>query len=83
MDRVLLPGVTVLERLVAGVREKADERLCATVARQVERADAALRRELSRLLVAPGARTSELERLRQLGEIPDLPDGGGVNAEGV
>ncbi|MGW6501375.1 hypothetical protein [Nonomuraea angiospora] len=69
---------------MAGVREKADERLCATVARQVERADAALRRELSGLLVVPsGARTSELERLRQLGEIPDLPDGGGVNAEGV
>ncbi|MER5321695.1 DUF4158 domain-containing protein [Streptosporangium roseum] len=64
--RVLLPGVTVLERLVASVREQADERLYATVARQVERADAALRRELSGLLVVPaGARMSELERLRQ------------------
>ncbi|MEV5893714.1 hypothetical protein [Nonomuraea fuscirosea] len=65
--RVLLPGVTVLERLVASVREQADERLYATVARQVERADpAALRRELSGLLVVPpGPRMSELERLRQ------------------
>ncbi|GAA4519276.1 DUF4158 domain-containing protein [Nonomuraea ferruginea] len=64
--RVLLPGVTVLERLVASVREQADERLYATVARQVERADPALRRDLSGLLVVPpGARMSELERLRQ------------------
>jgi hypothetical protein len=62
----VLPGVTVLERLVARVRERADERLHATVAREVERADPALRRELSGLLVVPeGVRISELERLRQ------------------
>ncbi|MEV4895186.1 DUF4158 domain-containing protein, partial [Nonomuraea sp. NPDC055795] len=64
--RVLLPGVTVLERLVGSVRERADERLYATVARQVERADAGLPRALSGLLVVPeGSRISELERLRQ------------------
>ncbi|WP_240777146.1 hypothetical protein [Nonomuraea basaltis] len=59
--RVLLPGATVLERLVASVREQADERLYATVARH-----ASLRRELSGLLMVPeGARMSELERLRR------------------
>ncbi|MBE1559786.1 TnpA family transposase [Nonomuraea africana] len=64
--RVLLPGVTVLERLVGSVRERADERLYATVTRQAERADAGLPRALSGLLVVPeGARISELERLRQ------------------
>ncbi|MEQ4726218.1 DUF4158 domain-containing protein, partial [Nonomuraea sp. B19D2] len=64
--RVLLPGVTVLERLVASVRGRADERLYATVTRQVERADARLPQALSGLLVVPeGARISELERLRQ------------------
>ncbi|WP_407670159.1 DUF4158 domain-containing protein [Nonomuraea solani] len=64
--RVLLPGVTVLERLVASVREQADERLYATVTRQVERVDAGLPRALAALLVVPeGARISELERLRQ------------------
>ncbi|MGV9775067.1 DUF4158 domain-containing protein [Streptosporangium sp. NPDC003464] len=64
--RVLLPGVTVLERLVGLVRERADERLYATVTRQVERADAGLPQALSGLLVVPeGARISELERLRQ------------------
>ncbi|MEV0236429.1 DUF4158 domain-containing protein [Nonomuraea sp. NPDC050786] len=64
--RVLLPGVTVLERPVASVREQADERLYATVTRQVERVDAGLPRALAALLVVPeGARISELERLRQ------------------
>ncbi|MFI9846761.1 Tn3 family transposase [Nonomuraea sp. NPDC051941] len=64
--RVLLPGVTVLERLVGSVRERADERLYATVARQVERAGQGLPRALSALLVVPpGSRISELERLRQ------------------
>jgi hypothetical protein len=64
--RVLLPGVTVLERLVGSVREQADERLYATVARQASRADAGLPRALLGLLEVPeGSRFSELERLRQ------------------
>ncbi|WP_067144018.1 Tn3 family transposase [Microtetraspora malaysiensis] len=64
--RVLLPGVTVLERLVGGVREQADERLYGTVARQAARADSGLPRALVGLLEVPeGARLSELERLRQ------------------
>jgi TnpA family transposase len=64
--RVLLPGVTVLERLVGSAREQADERLYATVARQASRADAGLPRALVGLLEVPeGARFSELERLRQ------------------
>jgi hypothetical protein len=64
--RVLLPGVTVLERLVGSVRERADERMYATVARQAERADSGLPGVLSELLVVPeDARVSELERLRQ------------------
>jgi hypothetical protein len=64
--RVLLPGVRVLERLVASVRERADERLYATVVRQAARADSGLARSLAGLLEVPeGARLSELERLRQ------------------
>jgi len=59
-------GVTVLERLVGSVREQADERLYATVARQASRADAGLPRALLGLLEVPeGSRFSELERLRQ------------------
>ncbi|NUW33212.1 hypothetical protein HTZ77_17495 [Nonomuraea sp. SMC257] len=58
--------MTGLERLVGSVRARADERLYATVARQVERADAGLPQAWSGLLVVPeGARISELERLRQ------------------
>jgi hypothetical protein len=64
--RVLLPGVTVLERLVGSVRERADDRMYAVVARQAERAGAGLPRALAELLEVPeGARVSELERLRQ------------------
>ncbi|MEU0484848.1 DUF4158 domain-containing protein [Streptosporangium sp. NPDC006013] len=64
--RVLLPGVRVLERLVAGVRDQADDRLFATVARQASRADSGLPRALFGLLEVPeGSRFSELERLRQ------------------
>ncbi|MBN6058608.1 Tn3 family transposase, partial [Nonomuraea sp. RK-328] len=64
--RVLLPGVTVLERLVGSVRERADVRMYAVVAKQVRRADAGLPAALSGLLVVPpGSRISELEKLRQ------------------
>ncbi|WP_106253053.1 Tn3 family transposase [Nonomuraea fuscirosea] len=64
--RVLLPGVTVLERLVGSVRERADARMYAVVAKQVRRADAVLPGALSGLLVVPeGSRVSELEKLRQ------------------
>ncbi|MFB4284280.1 Tn3 family transposase [Nonomuraea sp. MTCD27] len=64
--RVLLPGVTVLERLVGGVRERADVRMYTVVAKQVRRADPELPAALSSLLVVPeGSRVSELEKLRQ------------------
>ncbi|MGW3368511.1 Tn3 family transposase [Streptosporangium canum] len=64
--RVLLPGVTVLERLVGSVRERADVRMYTVVAKQVRRADPGLPGALSDLLVVPeGSRVSELEKLRQ------------------
>ncbi len=64
--RMLLPGVTVLERLVGSVRERADVRMYAVVAKQVRRADPELPGALSGLLVVPeGSRVSELEKLRQ------------------
>ncbi|MFB9624848.1 Tn3 family transposase [Nonomuraea helvata] len=64
--RVLLPGVTVLERLVGSVRERADVRMYTVVAKQVRRADPDLPAALSGLLVVPeGSRVSELEKLRQ------------------
>jgi TnpA family transposase len=64
--RVLLPGVTVLERLVGSVRERADVRKYTVVAKQVRRADPDLPGALSGLLVVPpGSRVSELEKLRQ------------------
>ncbi len=64
--RVLLPGVRVLERLVASVRERTDDRCNAVVARQAARADPALPSRLAELpVVAPGRRLSRLEELRQ------------------
>lgn len=64
--RVLLPGVRVLERLVASVRERTDDRCNAVVARQAARADPALPSRLAELpMVAPGRRLSRLEELRQ------------------
>ncbi|MEU8148967.1 Tn3 family transposase [Nonomuraea sp. NPDC048901] len=64
--RVLLPGVTVLERLVGSVRERADVRMYTVVTKQVRRADPHLPTALSDLLVVPeGSRISELEKLRQ------------------
>ena len=64
--RVLLPGVSVLARQVVAVREIAERRLDATVARAARRADPGLPGALVALLKVPeGARFSELERLRR------------------
>lgn len=62
--------MTVLERLVASVREQADDRLHATVARQVERADAALWRELSGLLVGQ----QSMPCIPRVPGMPGMPD---------
>lgn len=60
--RVLLPGVSVLTRLVAGVREATTQRLWDTLAAKVGPGQARL---LDGLLEVPsGARLSDLERLR-------------------
>lgn len=65
-NRVLLPGVSVLARQVAEVRRIAEERLHATVAKEVRRADAALPGDLVATLKTPeGKRYSELERMRR------------------
>lgn len=65
-NRVLLPGVSVLAREVAEVRRIAEERLHATVAKEVWRADAALPGDLVATLKTPeGRRYSELERMRR------------------
>lgn len=64
--RVLLPGVRVLERLVAHVREATDDRCHAVVASQVDRADPRLAVVLGQLpVVLPGKRWSQLEQLRR------------------
>ncbi len=61
--KVLLPGVTVLARLVARVRDQANQRLWATLAGLLSPAQ---RRALAGLLkVSPGERLSDLERLRR------------------
>ena len=61
-QRVLLPGVTVLGRLVGEVRAAEHERLWTTLA---DAASPELRRELEGLLnVPPGSRTSTLDRWR-------------------
>ena len=61
--RVLLPGVSVLARLVASVRDRTQTRLWRALAR---RADPALRQQLQLLLVVPdGARQTPLDRLRR------------------
>ncbi len=61
--KVLLPGVTVLARLVAHVRDQANQRLWETLAGLLTPEQ---RRTLARLLeVPPGARVSDLERLRR------------------
>jgi hypothetical protein len=62
-ERVLLPGVSVLARLVAEVRAEAGDRLHSTLA---GKATPELQRRLDDLLVVPEAsRWSELDRLRR------------------
>lgn len=61
--KVVLPGVTVLERLVSGSRERAEKRLWAMLAAAPTKEQAA---GLQRLVVVPaGKRLSELDRLRR------------------
>lgn len=61
--KVVLPGVTVLERLVSGSRERAEKRLWATLAAAPTEEQAA---GLQGLVVVPvGKRLSELDRLRR------------------
>ncbi|ETA03452.1 hypothetical protein ThrDRAFT_01198 [Frankia casuarinae] len=65
-SRVLLPGVSVLARLVVSVRSEATDRVHQELAVAAEQADPQLAGRLRSLLeVAPGARVSELERLRR------------------
>jgi hypothetical protein len=65
-NRVLLPGVSVLAKQVASVRQVAEKRLYATVAGAARRADASLPADLVALLGVPeGRRVSDLERLRR------------------
>lgn len=66
-NRVLLPGITVLTRLVISVREQADDRLYRTVSGAAAAADADLPARLRVLLdVSPAQRVSEWERLRRV-----------------
>jgi hypothetical protein len=63
-ERVLLPGVCVLARLVATVRGDADQRMYQTLAEAAAGADVVLPLRLWDLLEVPeGKRVSELERL--------------------
>src|ERR1017187_9792293 len=61
-QRVLLPGVSVLERFVARLRERVEVRLCRLLGSQLTSTQQTLLEAL--LHVAPGARYSPFERLR-------------------
>lgn len=64
-ERVLLPGVSVLARLVSSVREEAAQRAYRTLAQAAAGADVELPQRLRDLLEVPeGKKVSELERLR-------------------
>jgi hypothetical protein len=64
-ERVLLPGVSVLARLVAGVRDQATADLHEAAAAAADAVDPELRAVLGNLLApAPGERSSRLEVLR-------------------
>lgn len=65
-QRVLLPGASVLARLVAEHRERAAEQLHTTLHQAAGTADVELPARLTGLLAVPdGKRVSELERLRK------------------
>ena len=65
-NRVLLPGVSVLARLVATVHDGAAERMYRSLAAAAADADPGLPSRLQGLLQVPdGQRVSELERLRR------------------
>src|SRR5699024_5636866 len=65
-NRVLLPGASVLARLVSEHREQASQQLYAALHQAAAEADAELGTRLTGLLAVPeGSRFSELERLRR------------------
>ena len=60
--KVLLPGVTVLERFIAQLRSRVEERLWYTLGRNVTEEQRQHLQDL--LLVAEGNRSSQLDQLR-------------------